>query len=129
MKHGDREQRHASALFTIGHSTRTIDDFVELLRVGGVRQVIDIRAIPRSRTNPQFNEDSLGEALAGREIGEAVFHLMDKKRAEPARLSEGAVSADGVLTYPAAGGRGLIERRIVRTPPQSSPIASQPAAR
>jgi uncharacterized protein (DUF488 family) len=55
--------------FTIGHSTRTIEDFVEVLPVGGVRMVVDIRAVPRSRTNPQYNEDSLGEALAPRQIG------------------------------------------------------------
>lgn len=55
--------------FTVGHSTRTIEDFVELLRVGGVRMVIDIRTVPRSRTNPQYNADSLGEALAASQIG------------------------------------------------------------
>ncbi|HEX8511754.1 MAG TPA: DUF488 domain-containing protein [Allosphingosinicella sp.] len=50
--------------FTIGHSTRSIEDFVGLLRAGGVRMVIDIRTVPRSRTNPQYNGDILGEALA-----------------------------------------------------------------
>ncbi|HEX8063653.1 MAG TPA: DUF488 domain-containing protein [Allosphingosinicella sp.] len=57
--------------FTIGHSTRPIGDFVELLRVGGVRRVVDIRTVPRSRTNPQYNEDSLGEALAAYQIEHA----------------------------------------------------------
>jgi uncharacterized protein (DUF488 family) len=177
--------------FTIGHSTRSVAELVDLLRVGEVGMVIDVRAYPRSRTNPQFNEDRLGAALAefqighgriaalgglrrrvpgvppgingwwdnrsfryyadhalsdefragldelvalGRERrvavmcseavwwrchrriiadhllarGESVFHLMGKERAEPARLSEGAKVADGVLTYPepsgAAGG-------------------------
>ena len=55
--------------FTIGHSTRSIADFVELLRSGGVRWVIDIRTVPRSRTNPQYNEDALAEALAPFQIG------------------------------------------------------------
>jgi uncharacterized protein (DUF488 family) len=54
--------------FTIGHSTRSIEDFVELLRAGGVRMVIDIRTVPRSRTNPQYNGDSLGETLAPYQI-------------------------------------------------------------
>ena len=54
--------------FTIGHSTRTIEDFVELLRVGDVRMVIDIRTVPRSRHNPQYNGDGLGEALAPYQI-------------------------------------------------------------
>lgn len=55
--------------FTIGHSTRAIPDFVELLLAGGVRQVVDIRSVPRSRTNPQYNPDALAEALAGYQIG------------------------------------------------------------
>ena len=55
--------------FTVGHSTRTIPDFVELLRAGEVRMVVDIRTVPRSRTNPQYNEDALGSALAEYQIG------------------------------------------------------------
>jgi uncharacterized protein (DUF488 family) len=170
--------------FTIGHSTRSIAEFVDLLRVGEVRLVIDVRAVPRSRTNPQYDADGLGEALAAFQIGhgripalgglrgrarevpsevngwwqnrsfhnyadhmlteefragleelidlgrdrrtavmcseavwwrchrrliadrllargETVLHLMDRLRAEPARLSEGAVLEAGRLTYPA----------------------------
>lgn len=54
--------------FTIGHSTRTIPDFVDLLRVGQVEMLVDVRTIPRSRTNPQYNEDALAEALAPYQI-------------------------------------------------------------
>jgi uncharacterized protein (DUF488 family) len=54
--------------FTIGHSTRTIPQFVDLLRVGEVEVVVDIRSIPRSRTNPQYNEDALANALAEYQI-------------------------------------------------------------
>jgi len=53
---------------TVGHSTRTIEAFVGLLRAGGVDMVVDIRTIPRSRTNPQFNPDALGPALAEYQI-------------------------------------------------------------
>ena len=56
-------------VYTIGHSTRTIVEFVELLRQGRVELVVDIRSIPRSRTNPQFNLDALPEALSGWQIG------------------------------------------------------------
>jgi uncharacterized protein (DUF488 family) len=49
---------------TIGHSTRTIDDFVALLREADVRLVVDVRTVPRSRTNPQYNKDRLPETLA-----------------------------------------------------------------
>ncbi len=54
---------------TIGHSTLSIDDFVARLNAGQVRRVIDVRAIPRSRTNPQFNRDSLPDSLAAHGIG------------------------------------------------------------
>lgn len=46
-------------VFTIGHSTRTIPDFVEILSSGAVRLVVDVRTVPRSRTNPQYNADVL----------------------------------------------------------------------
>lgn len=52
------------AFFTIGHSTRSIPEFTELLRAGAVELVVDVRRMPRSRTNPQYNEDVLGDALA-----------------------------------------------------------------
>lgn len=49
---------------TIGHSTRTLDEFAALLCVAAVELVVDIRTVPRSRTNPQYNADVLGGALA-----------------------------------------------------------------
>ena len=56
-------------VYTIGHSTRTIPEFVDLLRLGDVDMVADIRTVPRSRTNPQYNLDVLPEALAEWQIG------------------------------------------------------------
>lgn len=50
--------------YTVGHSTRTIEEFVELLRAAEVTRVVDIRSIPKSRTNPQYNQESLSERLA-----------------------------------------------------------------
>lgn len=50
-------------MLTIGHSTKTISEFVRLLRVGEVERVVDIRTVPRSRTNPQFNRDVLGKSM------------------------------------------------------------------
>ena len=50
-------------VFTIGHSTRPIEDFIDLLKAHGVQRVIDVRTIPRSRHNPQFNRDQLPPAL------------------------------------------------------------------
>jgi uncharacterized protein (DUF488 family) len=55
--------------FTIGHSTRSIQDFVELLRQAEVQLVVDVRTVPRSRTNPQYNGDVLPETLSEFQIG------------------------------------------------------------
>lgn len=51
-------------LFTIGHSSRSLAELVELLRSAEVSLLADIRTVPRSRTNPQFNRDTLPGALA-----------------------------------------------------------------
>lgn len=50
-------------IMTIGHSTRSFAELVELLHTNGVTVLIDIRTIPKSRFNPQFNSDSLAETL------------------------------------------------------------------
>jgi len=60
---------NASPVFTIGHSTRSIAEFVELLRVGEVTRVVDVRTVPRSRHNPQYNLDVLAGELAEYQVG------------------------------------------------------------
>ena len=50
-------------VLTIGHSTRTIDEFLELLRAHGAARVVDVRTVPRSAHNPQFDKDSLPGSL------------------------------------------------------------------
>jgi uncharacterized protein (DUF488 family) len=57
-----------NTVFTIGHSTRTLDDFIAVLKAHGIGRVADIRTLPRSRANPQFNIDSLPDELARHEI-------------------------------------------------------------
>jgi uncharacterized protein (DUF488 family) len=61
----------AQPFYTIGHSNRSFDEFVELLRSAEVSCVADVRTVPRSRANPQYNLDVLPEALATFEIGYA----------------------------------------------------------
>ena len=56
-------------IFTIGHSTRTLADFVSLLRQADVTLLMDVRSIPRSRMVPQFNQETLPGALAIDGIG------------------------------------------------------------
>lgn len=55
-------------VLTIGHSTRTWKDFLEVLRAHRVNRVIDVRSIPRSRHNPQFNRDTLSTKLRAARI-------------------------------------------------------------
>lgn len=171
-------------VYTVGHSTRTISEFAEVLRAGPVQLVVDIRTVPKSRTNPQYNAEVAAEKLEpfqlrytriaelgglrgrAREVpdevnafwenrsfhnyadyalsdafadgldrlisladeqptaimcseavwwrchrrivadylmfrGREVIHLMDKGRAEPARITPAAQERDGRLVYPA----------------------------
>jgi uncharacterized protein (DUF488 family) len=63
----------AHPFYTIGHATRSIAEFVDLLESAQVRRVVDVRTVPRSRTNPQYNRDALPASLAEFDI--AYEHL------------------------------------------------------
>lgn len=58
-------------VLTVGHSTRPIEEFIELLVAHGVTQLVDVRTVPRSRHNPQFNAETLPGRLAVANIGYA----------------------------------------------------------
>jgi uncharacterized protein (DUF488 family) len=58
---------------TIGHSTRTLESFIQLLQTYEAREVVDVRTVPRSRHNPQFNQETLPDALKAAEI--AYLHM------------------------------------------------------
>lgn len=62
-------QHSGKCIFTIGHSTKPIEDFLDVLKAHGVSRLIDIRTVPRSRHNPQFNSDNLPTSLASKNIG------------------------------------------------------------
>jgi uncharacterized protein (DUF488 family) len=55
--------------FTIGHSTRSVEEVADLLQAVGADMIVDVRKMPRSRANPQFNGDVLPAALGERQIG------------------------------------------------------------
>jgi uncharacterized protein (DUF488 family) len=59
--------------FTIGHSTRSIDEFAALLTSAEVKLVVDVRTVPRSRANPQFNRDILPSSLASNRVAYEHF--------------------------------------------------------
>ncbi len=106
------------AFFTVGHSTRSIGDFAELLMAPGVERIVDIRKIPRSRTHPQFDADTLPTSLAA--YGVAYEHmaalggLRGKDRSLPRDVNGLWTNdsfhnyADYALTAPFAAALGLL---------------------
>jgi uncharacterized protein (DUF488 family) len=56
------------SIFTIGHSTRSIVEFLEMLQAHGIHRLVDVRTIPRSAHNPQFNREELSRALHSRRL-------------------------------------------------------------
>jgi uncharacterized protein (DUF488 family) len=108
-------------IFTIGHSTRTVDEFLALLRQVAVDHLIDVRAIPRSHRNPQFNSANLQAALAL--VGIEYRHIaalggLRRRRADKARLGDSFWHNRSFQNYAdyaetAAFQSGLIELREI----------------
>lgn len=82
-------------IYTVGHSTRSIEEFVELLRSGNVQQLVDVRTIPRSRTNPQYNLDTLPDTLAEWQIRHTFIPELGGRRS---RQREVAPEINGYWT-------------------------------
>jgi len=55
-------------IYTVGHSTHSLAELVAILRAHGVKRLVDVRTIPRSRHNPQFNRETLSKALHNRHL-------------------------------------------------------------
>ena len=55
-------------IYTIGHSTRPIEEFIAILKHFHIEQLVDVRTVPRSRHVPQFNEDNLAKVLPRNQI-------------------------------------------------------------
>jgi uncharacterized protein (DUF488 family) len=68
MRAKESSGRDTSAILTIGHSTRPLETFIDLLRAHGVQRLVDVRTVPRSRHNPQFNCETLSATLHNRRI-------------------------------------------------------------
>lgn len=62
-------------VFTVGHSTRPIEEFLALLGEHGIKRLVDVRTVPRSRHNPQFNRDALPAAVQQADI--AYTHMKE----------------------------------------------------
>ena len=113
----------AGSLYTIGHSTRTTRELVELLRAHGVEQVVDVRIMPKSRHNPQFNRPALSRSLHAAKIGYRHLKALGGLRpARPDSINRGwrNVSfrgfADHMLTEDFATGLARLEQLARRRP-------------
>ncbi|MGH9864627.1 MAG: DUF488 family protein, partial [Candidatus Acidiferrales bacterium] len=73
MNAPSRKKAAQPLILTIGHSNRSIEDFLALLKAHGVQRLVDVRTVPRSRHNPQFNRDALPQTL--RRLRVAYTHL------------------------------------------------------
>jgi uncharacterized protein (DUF488 family) len=76
-----------STFFTIGHSTRPFAALIDLLQAAEVELVADVRTVPRSRTNPQYNQDTLPKSLKGFHIGYRHFPSLGGLRPKAKNVS------------------------------------------
>jgi uncharacterized protein (DUF488 family) len=75
-------------IFTVGHSTHPVGAFVRMLEPNGVKRIVDVRAFPRSRTNPQYNLDALPGALAPHGIAYEHIAALGGKRGRSKEIAE-----------------------------------------
>lgn len=114
-----------STVFTIGHSTHPIEEFIALLRGNGVEQLIDVRTVPGSRHNPQFGARALEQSLTDAGLSYVRMEELGGLRHTPASVESinGAWRnksfrsyADYMQTEPFAHGiDALIEHAETRT--------------
>jgi uncharacterized protein (DUF488 family) len=100
VKKGNRSKIHhqtpenVTTVYTVGHSTRTIPEFVDLLQAGQIELVVDIRRVPRSRTNPHYNLEVLPKELEPYNIGHTRIDELGGLR----KKSEVACTVNGFWT-------------------------------
>jgi uncharacterized protein (DUF488 family) len=80
----------APCLWTVGHSTRALEEFLELLSAHGIRHLVDVRLIPYSRRNPQYHTEALAESLKEASL---TYHrlpsLGGRRRSRPDSINTG----------------------------------------
>ncbi len=104
-------------IWTVGHSNREPEAFLDLLEGAGIEQIADVRRFPGSRRQPHFSQDALREALAGRGIGYTHFPGLGGRRGKPAddspntawRVASFAAYADYMATDAFAEGLAALE--------------------
>ena len=114
----------AFPFFTIGHSTRSIGEFIDLLVASEVGLVVDVRSIPRSRTNPQYNREALPGSLSGFQISYEHVAELGGRRARAKNIAPDVnafwenQSFHNYADYAMGGGFGSGPRQVARTWPR-----------
>ena len=110
------------AIFTLGHSTLPIESFVALLRTYGIVRLVDIRTIPRSRHNPQFNATALAESLKAQHLAyvhlKALGGLRRPRKASRAELPAGSTGTTSKKLCCISGGESALTTASM--PPSAS---------
>jgi uncharacterized protein (DUF488 family) len=102
-------------VFTIGHSTRSISDFVKLLTLNGVRHLIDVRSFPRSRRWPQFDHEPLAAVLEANGIRYShLAELGGRRRRKAGRSPNAGWAEAGFRNYADYMQSGDFDRGIER---------------
>lgn len=97
------------ALFTIGHSTHAVEDFIALLKLHGVEAVVDVRSVPHSAYNPQFNREALKESLR-----ENAIHYVFLGKELGARSENPACYVNGKVQFKRLAAEPLFARGVQR---------------
>ena len=91
----ERDTWPPGTIFTVGHSTLPIERFLALLGAYAIARLVDVRTVPRSRHNPQFNADALAASLATAHIAYAAMPALGGVMNSPIRV--GATRAFAAL--------------------------------
>src|SRR3954447_8079912 len=87
---GKKASQELPAILTVGHSTHPWEEFLTLLRSHEIGRVVDVRTVPRSRRNPQFNKETLPSKLRAEHIGYTHLpKLGGLRRAKPDSINVG----------------------------------------
>ena len=115
-----------NVLFTIGHSTHSIEEFIALLNTHNVRHLVDVRSIPKSRHVPQFNTDELASSLRAANIEYTHLKALGGRRSHPQRLHQHRLAQHILPRLCRLHGHAAIRRRPSR--PHANRAAQHPTA-
>jgi uncharacterized protein (DUF488 family) len=96
---GAPSRNPASVIYTVGHSTHPLDDFVGLLRIAGVQALADVRRYPGSRRQPHFNREALAQALPAAGIAYAHLGRLGGRRDVVPRSPNRGWDNEGFVAY------------------------------